>query len=372
MRMRSVHRPLKTALLLAPLTLGVAGAGGGTTPPAAPAPPVRPASAVQPGRPAGSAVSLRALADARGLLFGAAVNHTLFDPNEPDYARTLNRHFNAVVAENAMKWAGLHNNREAFAFGFADAIVDTAVKNGQTVRGHTLVWHDSLPPWVYTIQTREELLRAMQDHVTGVVTHFRGRVRMWDVVNEAVSDAPGHPLRSSPFLNLIGPDFIDEAFRAAHAADPDAKLYYNDYNTDGLNGKSDAVYELVRGMLVRGVPIHGVGFQAHLNTDFDVRGAQVQANLQRFRDLGLDVQMTEVDVQLRPGRPEAGELARQAAVYRDLLRTCLSVKCAGFVTWGVTDFNSWRAGGRPLIFDDVYDPKPAFAALAQELAPPGR
>lgn len=160
------------------------------------------------------------------------MNHTLFDPNEPDYARTLNRHFNAVVAENAMKWAGLHNNREAFAFGFADAIVDTAVKNGQTVRGHTLVWHDSLPPWVYTIQTREELLRAMQDHVTGVVTHFRGRVRIWDVVNEAVSDAPGHPLRPSPFLNLIGPDFIDEAFRAAHAADPDAKLYYNDYNTD--------------------------------------------------------------------------------------------------------------------------------------------
>ncbi|MFT2721513.1 endo-1,4-beta-xylanase [Deinococcus sp. A31D244] len=363
--MRSVRPILKTLLLLAPLTLGAARAGGGAAPPAAPT--MNPASAVQPARPAGSAVSLRALADARGLLLGAAVNPTLFDPNEPDYALTLNRHFNAVVAENAMKWAGLHNNREAFAFGFADAIVNAAVKNGQTVRGHTLVWHDSLPPWVYTIQTREELLRAMQDHITGVVTHFRDRVHIWDVVNEAVSDAPGHPLRPSPFLNLIGPDFIDEAFRAAHAADPGAKLYYNDYNTDGLNGKSDAVYELVRGMLARGVPIHGVGFQAHLNTDFDVTGAQVQANLQRFRDLGLDVQMTEVDVQLRPARPEADELARQAAVYRDLLRTCLNVRCAGFITWGVTDFNSWRAAGRPLIFDDVYAPKPAFAAVAQEL-----
>jgi len=335
------------AALLAVLTLGTVLSRG--TPPPQGAPP------------------LRDLATARGLLLGAAVSGTLFDPLDPDYARLVRTEFNTVVAENAMKWASLESNRGQFVFGLADAILERARQNRQVLRGHTLLWHDSTAPYLRTIRRRDDMLDAIHTHVTGVVRHFAGRVPIWDVVNEAVSDAPGHPLRSSPFLDVAGPGYIDRAFRWAHEADPAAKLFYNDYGAEALGGKSDAVYALVKGLLARGVPIHGVGFQTHVDTNFSPRDARMAENLQRFRALGLDVELTEVDVQFTGSGSEDVQLARQAQVYADLMRTCLQVHCGAFVLWGVTDLTSWRAAGRPLIFDENADRKPAYAALARAL-----
>ncbi|WP_420594034.1 endo-1,4-beta-xylanase [Deinococcus sp.] len=312
--------------------------------------------------------TLRSLASARGLLFGGAVNGTLFDPKEPEDARLVATEYNTVVAENAMKWATLQGTQGNFVFNFADAIVARAQANRQTVRGHTLIWHGSVPPWLLNVSDRAQLRAAMQAHIEGVMKHFAGKVPIWDVVNEAISDEPGSPMRGTQFLKVAGPDYIEQAFRWAHQADPNAKLFYNDYGVEGLNSKSDAMYTLVKNLLAKGVPIDGVGFQSHLDVDFSVAGSKMQQNLQRFRDLGLEVQLTEIDVQFKTSGDDAGQLAKQAQVYGDLMNACLSVKCSAFIMWGVSDFDSWRAAGRPLIFDEDYQKKPAYDALFKVLS----
>ena len=325
------------------------------------------AGAAPPNPQAQPGSTLRELATARGLLFGGAVNATWFDPNEAGYAEIVKNQFNAVVAENAMKWASLEGSQGSFLFNLADALLAQAQKNGQTMRGHTLIWHDSLPPWVLNISGKAEMQKAMKDHIFGVMKHFAGKVPIWDVVNEAITDTSEHGLRSGPFLDVVGPDYIEMAFRWAHEADPSAKLFYNDYGAEGINGKSDAIYNLVKGLLAKGVPINGVGFQSHLDTAFSVKDSRMQENLQRFRDLGLEVQLTEVDVQLLPDPNEKQSLEKQAQVYNDLMNVCLAVKCSAFMMWGVSDFDSWRSASSPLIFDEQYGKKPAYFALYKAL-----
>ncbi|GHF50614.1 endo-1,4-beta-xylanase [Deinococcus metalli] len=311
----------------------------------------------------GQAPTLKSAATARGLLIGGAVSASLFDDLDPDYADTVAREFSVVVSENGMKWKALEGTQNVFAYGLADAVVAWATQRGLAVRGHTLVWHDSAPAWVYALKTPQEMRSAIRNHITQVVTHFGPKVMTWDVVNEAVADTPGHPLRANSPFALAGSDYIDAAFRWAHAANPAARLYYNDYGAEGLNGKSDAVYALVKGMLARGVPITGVGFQTHVDSTFSVEGTGMRTNLQRFRDLGLDVQLTEVDVTLPASGATPANLERQAQVYRDLVAACLSVRCSAVVTWGVNDASSWRSGGRPLLFDDDYAKKPAYGGV---------
>lgn len=311
----------------------------------------------------GQAPTLKQAAQARGLLIGGAVGATLFDDLDPDYADTVAREFSVIVSENGMKWKALEGTQNEFVYGLADATVDWAVKRGMKVRGHTLVWHDSAPAWVYQLRTAPEMRAAMKNHIEQVMTHFGDRVLTWDVVNEAVSDAPGHPLRANNPFALAGPDFIEASFRWARAANPRAKLYYNDYSAEGLNGKSDAIYALVKGLLARGVPIDGVGFQGHVNSSFSVKDSGMLENLRRFRALGLDIQLTEVDVTLPAGGATPANLARQAQVYRDLMTACVTVKCSAFVMWGVNDTSSWRAGGKPLLFDENYAKKPAYGGV---------
>ncbi len=322
----------------------------------------------------GQAPSLRTLASERGLLLGGAISGELFNADNPDEAATVNREYNAVVAENAMKMRAIANspNPGNYLFATADAMVASAQKNGQTVRGHTLVWHDSAPAWVYEIKEKAVMRAAMTQYITTVVKHFGDRINIWDVVNEAISDGPGNPLRHNNPFAVAGPDFIALAFRTAHAANPAARLYYNDYSVEGLNGKSNAMYALVKELLADGVPIDSVGFQAHLDTSFSVKDSGMQANLQRFRDLGLDVQLTEVDVQMVGSGSKKEKLARQAQIYGELLSTCLAVKCSAFMMWGVSDWTSWRAGGKPLIFDDGYAKKPAYGALLRVLQMAGK
>lgn len=315
--------------------------------------------------------TLRSLADARGIYIGAAIAPIFYDTTEPDYPKVLVREYNMVVAENIMKWAALSSGRDKYSFFGADGLVAFAEKNKMAVRGHTLVWHESLPSWVTTIKNKNEMRNVLKNHVQTVVKHFAGKVFAWDVLNEAILEDGSY--RKTPFYNLLGEEFIPDLFRWAREADPSVKLFYNDYSAEGINPKSNAIYELLKKMRNNGVPVNGVGFQTHVDSNFSPTSAKMQLNLERFRALGLEVQLTEIDVNLaNDGSSKAERLTAQAKVYKDLMQTCLlpSIKCTAFITWGFTDAFSWRAGGSPLPFDSNYKPKPAYFALLEALKAP--
>lgn len=184
-----------------------------------------------------------------------------------------------------MKWDATEPARGQFSYTKGDAVVDFAGRHGQSVRGHTLVWHNQLPGWVSSLPA-DQTRSAMETHIANVAGHYQGEVYAWDVVNEPFNE--DGTFRSSPFHAAMGKDYITYALRAAKAADPDAKLYLNDYNIEGFGAKSDAMYDLVRELKAQGVPLDGVGFQAHLAVQYGFPD-RMQENLQRFADLGLDV-----------------------------------------------------------------------------------
>lgn len=309
---------------------------------------------------ADAATTLGASAAAKGRYFGAAVaaNHL----GESAYASTLDTEFTMVTPENEMKWDAVEASRNSFNFSSADQIVSHAQGRGMKLRGHTLVWHSQLPGWVSGLGATD-LRSAMNNHINQVMAHYKGKIYAWDVVNEAYQDGSSGARRSSPFQDKLGNGFIEEAFRTARAADSGAKLCYNDYNTDGQNAKSNAVYAMVKDFKQRGVPIDCVGFQSHFNGNSPVP-SDYQANLQRFADLGVDVQITELDIE--------GSGSAQAASYTKVVNACLAVsRCAGITVWGIPDKYSWRAGGTPLLFDDNYGKKPAYSAVLAALGGTG-
>ncbi|MET9448524.1 endo-1,4-beta-xylanase [Streptomyces cinerochromogenes] len=305
---------------------------------------------------ADAAGTLGAAAAGKGRYFGTAVaaNHL----GEAPYVSTLDTEFTAVTPENEMKWDAVEPSRGSFNFSAADQIVSHAQSRGMKVRGHTLVWHSQLPGWVGGLSA-SDLRTAMNNHINQVMAHYKGKIYAWDVVNEAYQDGSSGARRSSPFQDKLGNGFIEEAFRTARAADPAAKLCYNDYNTDGVNAKSNAVYAMVKDFKARGVPIDCVGFQSHFNSASPVP-ADYQANLQRFADLGVDVQITELDIE--------GSGSSQAAAYGNVVNACLAVtRCTGITVWGITDKYSWRSSGTPLLFDSNYGKKPAYTAVLTAL-----
>jgi endo-1,4-beta-xylanase len=312
------------------------------------------------------------LGDKHGLYVGAAVAPGPLGC-EAAYASALSHEFNMLTTENAMKFGPIHPQPNRYAFQDADEIVTFAAQHDMRVRGHTLIWHNQLPAWVPDRDwTRDELLNVMQEHIATVVGRYKGRVQVWDVVNEAIADRTGS-LRSTVWEKHIGPEYLDLAFQWAHEADPEALLFYNDYGAEGMNRKSEKVYELVQGMLDRDVPIHGVGLQMHIKATQPPNWGRVRENMQRINALGLEVHITELDVRI-PGEITKSKLAAQAEVYRDALETCLSApRCTAFVIWGFTDRHSWVPGffegwGAALPFDEIYQPKPAYDALAETLA----
>jgi endo-1,4-beta-xylanase len=309
--------------------------------------------------------TLRQAADKRGFLIGAAVNPDLL--SQPDYARTLSEQFNTVVAENAMKFASVQPREGKFDFAAADKLVAFAQKNNMRVRGHALVWHSQVSDWVTEARCKdaEKILRA---HITTVAGHFKGKVFAWDVVNEGL-DEDGS-LRDTFWARCIGPDYIEKAFRWAHAADPKAKLFYNDYGIESEGVKARRAYDLVSDLKKRGVPIHGVGLQMHL--DRIISDVFVARYMQQFADLGLEVHITEMDVRL-PEPAGTRDVLMQTEAYRMIARRCVQAKnCTALLTWGVSDRYSWIPDffpgyGSALLFDKEYQPKPAFKAVLSEL-----
>jgi endo-1,4-beta-xylanase len=330
----------------------------------------------------GSAQTLRRRADAAGVLVGAAVDPRRFD--EPAYASTLAREFNMVEPENVLKWGTLRPGRDTFDFSAGDRVVRFARAHGMKVRGHCLLWSEYNPAWLSKGgHTPEQLNAVLREHVFKVMRHYSGRVFAWDVVNESFL-ADGSVEESvwydSPGIGLKGKGtaYIEQAFRWAREADPKALLFYNDYDTEGVNPKSDAVYEMVRDFRARGVPIDGVGIQAHI-MDLDNRDIETfAANLERLAALGLQIHITEMDVGLpvdaRGELRNPEDLKRQAEIYRHIAEVCFrQPKCTAFQTWGLTDKYSWIPDwtkgkkGAPLLFDKSYAPKPAYASVAGAL-----
>jgi len=317
-------------------------------------------------------MTLRALGEAEGIPVGAAVAAGPLQANAR-YWRILGREFGMVTCENAMKMGPVHPAPGRWAFRDADAIVAFAARHGQGMRGHTLVWHNQLPRWITGGRwIRTTLARALDRHITTLVRRYRGRIGAWDVVNEAVDDH-ARP-RPTIWRRVIGPGYIEQAFRSAHAADPDALLFYNDYGAEAAGRKADAILRLAAGLLRRGVPLHGIGLQAHLALDHLPRWDGVRTNLRRIRDLGLQVQVTELDVRIRlPVTP--AKLRAQADAVRRLHDLCREAgNCTAFVTWGVGDAASWVPGffkgyDAGLLFDRAWRAKPAYRAL---LGPPRR
>ncbi len=313
-----------------------------------------------PGKP------LRVLAKARGMELGTAVRGDVLKRNRA-YRQLVAAQFSTVTPENEMKWDLVEPSRGEYEFGPGDDIVERAREASQKVRGHTLVWHFQLPGWVRKLGPKS-LRQATREHIRNVMTHYDEDVGVWDVVNEPISDKGG--LRPSVFARRLGPGFIEDAFRTARAADSDAKLYLNEIGAEGINPKSNRLYEVVRDLKARGVPIDGVGFQTHAN--LTGLPADFVANMQRFRALGLDVAITEADVALRLVASPA-DLQRQADIYAQIVRACETVKCASLTFWGFTDGRSWisetQAGmGAATLLDDALRPKPAFDAVQRALA----
>ncbi|MDW5327590.1 endo-1,4-beta-xylanase [Plantactinospora sp. KLBMP9567] len=328
--------------------------------------------------PGGTATDLplRALARKHGLGIGTAIDMNALETDAP-YRERAAREFSAVTAENVMKWAELEPTRGQYNWGPADKLVEFARRNGQKVHGHTLLWHSQAPAWLTegvadgSIDSAE-LRDIVRNHVTTVVKHFRGKVRAWDVVNEAFTDGDAPVLRDTIFRQHLGPDYIADALRWAHAADPRAKLFLNDYAIDNVNPKSTAYYELAKQLRKQRVPLHGMGFQGHLDLQYPLP-IDAPQNLARFDKLGLETAFTEVDVRFFLPVDTYKE-AGQVGSFNTLLTACLlTPRCVMFTVWGFTDKYSWVPGffdgqGSATPLDENLQPKAAYRGLQQVLA----
>jgi endo-1,4-beta-xylanase len=335
--------------------------------------------------------SLRALADPIGLRVGTAI--IPFDLDTPAYATIAGDQFSTVTPGNEMKWQIVEPTRGTYDWSGGDRLVSFAGQHDQLVRGHTLVWHNQLPDWLTTgvsngTISNSELRDLLHKHITDEVSHFKGKIWQWDVANEFFANSwDPHPLPDGIngddfWVQHLGEGILADAFRWAHAADPHALLFYNDYNIageDGTNAKSDAVYAWAKKMIAQGVPIDGIGDQGHLDTQYGFSGTQMTADLRRYANLGLEVAVTEADVRTFvnnstdqvPTDPLA--LFAQPYEFSQMLQACLAVRdCISFTVWGFGDADSWVPGfftgeGYATIYDVNLNPKPAYTTLQQDL-----
>jgi len=338
---------------------------------------------VQGAAPSGTLPSLgRALAPY--FPFGAAITPGQVAFGSADFIKAQ---FTIVVAENAMKPEALSPSAEGqYHFAQADALVNFARTAGLKVRGHTLVWHQQTPAWFFVDNgapvTRARLIARMERYIADVVGHFKGRVFAWDVVNEAFSFGEGHTrtdskgMRLSPFREIIGEDFIEIAFRAAAKADPDALLFYNDYETQDFR-KIAAISEMVTRFKAAGVKIDGIGHQAHCSMRHPLVGSFERA-IAQYALLGITQHVTELDIALnddisanRVTEASPALLARQAQRYAEFFELFIAQRqhITAVLTWGLDDAGSWLRHWptarfeAPLLFDELRQPKPAFWAV---------
>jgi GH35 family endo-1,4-beta-xylanase len=316
--------------------------------------------------------TLRHLAAENSLYIGSAAwtSHLA----DPIHAEIMAREFNMFTPEHEAKFCMLSRSANQYDFSRFDRLVDFAEDNNMVIHGHALIWHSCSPSWVEGANwSRDEAIDVLRKHIYTVVGRYKGRIKYWDVVNEAWGDDLA--LRDTAWTRMIGEDYIELAFQFAHEADPNALLLYNDYGAEPMNGKSNAIYGMAQDFVERGIPIHGIGMQAHLVLD-TINFRAIARNIERFNTLGLEVQFTEVDIRYSGETTEA-ILRRQAQDYADLMQTCLDASnCTAFIVWGVSDKFTWLREAsfvnnptvQPLLFSDTYEAKPAYSALVELLA----
>lgn len=331
-------------------------------------------------------------------LIGAAINVRQVVSNDEKVVSVIRDQFSALVPENCMKPEEIHPKKDLYDWREADALVELAQKNGQVLTGHCLVWHSQVPYWFFKDDmaqpvTKEELIQRMKDHITTVVSRYKGKIKGWDVVNEAIMD--NGELRHSEFYNIIGPEFIRLAFQFAHEADPDAELYYNDYGMDNPV-KRQAVVNLIRDLKANGCRIDGIGMQSHVA--FNTNLEEYENSIVAYANEGVKVMATELDLSVLPwpmgyfGADVSTnfDYQKQMNPYVDSLPMEKAKEQADFFVklfsiylrhadvidrvtfWGVADGDSWKNGwpmpGRtdyPLAFDRNYQPKPLVDAIVK-------
>lgn len=303
-----------------------------------------------------------------------------------DEAKLVLQQFNSLTPENAMKMAPIHPEENRYFWRDADSIISFAQHHGLRVRGHNLCWHNQTPRWLFKDSagnnvTKEVLLKRLKDHITTVVNRYKGKIYAWDVVNEAISDKKDEYLRNSMWLQICGEEYIAKAFEYAHEADPNAILFYNDYNE--INSiKREKIYKLVKSLKDAGVPVNAVGLQAHWAIN-EPTEQQLDSTIKRFADLGLKVQITEMDISVYPKehnarerKPEDANTAftaekenSQIEMYKMCFRIFRKYRkvLSGVTFWNISDRRSWLddfpVKGRkdyPLLFDKDLKPKKAF------------
>ncbi|WP_329047735.1 endo-1,4-beta-xylanase [Amycolatopsis sp. NBC_01488] len=315
--------------------------------------------------PADAASTLRSLAEAQNRYIGTELTGGMV--NNATITSLAGTQFDMVTPGNEMKWDTTEPANGAYNFGPGDNVVSVAQSHTMRVRGHNLVWHAQLPGWVNSLP-RTQVQGAMEAHITTEVNHYKGKIYAWDVINEPFNEDGS--LRQDAFTGAMGTGYLADAIRTAHTADPNAKLYINDYNIEGENAKSNALYSLAQSLLSQGVPLGGIGLESHFIVG-QVPSSML-ANMQRFAALGLDVAITELDDRV-PLPASSGSLQQQATDYATVVKDCLAVtRCPGVSQWGVGDADSWIPGtfpgyGAATVYDSNYQPKPAYNATATAL-----
>jgi endo-1,4-beta-xylanase len=307
---------------------------------------------------------------------GAAVNLRTIESQKD----LLRNHFNSITAENEMKFVEIKPAEGQFTFQSADQLAAFANENGIKMRGHTLVWHNQTPDWVFENADRETLLQRMKEHINTVMNRYKGTVFCWDVVNEAVTDEGTELLRPTKWLEIIGEDYIERAFEFAHEADPDALLFYNDYNESNPE-KREKIYKLVKSLVEKGVPIHGIGLQAHWNL-VNPSLEDIRTAIERYASLGLKLHLTELDLSVFNfedkrtdlTEPTSEMLELQAERYHQVFQLLRQYRehITSVTFWGAADDYTWLSDfpvrGRknwPFLFDENHQPKQSFWKVVQ-------
>ena len=325
---------------------------------------------------------LKQIADRRGILYGAAATKTHLS-SDKDFANTFVEQCAILVPEVELKWDALRQAPDAFNFQPVDWLQKFAARDQMKFRGHPLVWYQSLPKWFDSYASPQNAKELMLNHISTVVGHYAGKVHSWDVVNEALDPNEKRPdgLRSKPWVNLVGPDYIDDAFHAAAAADPKAMLVWNENHLetreDWAQAKREAMLKNLKLRLQRSVPIHAIGLQSHLpGTSPTFNYPEFVSFLRAVSDLGVKVIVSELDVIDSELPADAANRDQAVAnVYFDYLSTVLhSSMVPAVLTWGISNRYTWIAGykprkdnakARPLPFDEDLKPSPAWSAMAK-------